>query len=288
MKTDGLYIASDKHSRLNDLWLRYKRNKPGVMGLIILVSLIIIALLAPVFSTYSIDLSRRSLPPCTNFIMGTDHLGRDILSGIILGARTSLEIGLVVALLSTGIGTVAGVLAGYYGRWVDGLISKVIEILLCIPSFFLIVVIIAFIGSSLMYEIIVLASLLWPSTARLARASVLTIKELSYVEAAKVGGAGDKRIIFRHVLPNAITPILINMSFLAASAILTEAGLSFLGLGDPNLVSWGMMLNYAIPYIRTQYWQVFFPGLAIFMTILAFNLFGDALNDALNPRLKER
>jgi len=290
----NIFVALDVSgvTRVKNFWLSYKRNKMGVVGLIILVLLIFISFFAPILSPYdymhSIDTSRRGKPPCINFPMGTDHLGRDVLSGVIEGTRTSLMIGLIVSLLSTIIGIIVGVFAGYYGGRIDHLISRFIEILLCIPSFFLIVVFISFFGGSLMNTVIVIASLSWPTTSRLVRAQFMTIKELSYIEAAKVGGAGDTRIIFRHILPNAIPPAVINMSFLAASAILIEASLSYIGLGDPNLVSWGMMLHYAASYIRTQWWQAFFPGLAIFVTVLAFNLVGDGLNDALNPRLRGR
>jgi peptide/nickel transport system permease protein len=215
-------------------------------------------------------------------------MGRDQLSRVIWGTRISLFVGFVSAGISIGVGVILGSVAGYYGGIVDDLIMRFVDFFLVIPTFFLILLIIAMYGTSIWNIMFVIGLTAWPSTTRLIRGQFLSLKEQPFVEAEKALGASDLRIIFRCILPNAIHPVLVNLSFRVGSAIISEAGLSFLGLGDPRSISWGQMLNVAQRFIRTAWWMAIFPGLLISLAVLSFNMVGDGLNDALNPRLMER
>jgi peptide/nickel transport system permease protein len=220
--------------------------------------------------------------------MGTDDLGRDILSGVLWGARVSIAVGLLAALTSTVIGVVIGAAAGFYGRTLDDVLMRVTEFFLVIPRFFLVLVMVALFGNSVWHVILVIGILSWPVTARLVRVEFLSLREKEFVEGSRAVGASDPRIILRHILPNAFPPIVVSGSLQIARAILMEAGLSFLGLGDPNQASWGVMLYNAQRFLRQAWWTAAFPGLAIFFIVMGFNLVGDGLNDALNPRQKGR
>jgi len=226
--------------------------------------------------------------PDSRYLMGTDDLGRDLFSGVLWGARTSLLVGILAALTSTLIGVVVGALAGYYGGMTDDLLMRITEFFLVIPRFFLVLVIVALFGSSIWNVILVIGILSWPVTARLVRVEFLSIKEKEFIEASRAAGATDLRIILRHILPNATPPIVVSGSLQIARAILLEAGLSFLGLGDPNQMSWGVMLYNAQRFLRHAWWTALFPGIAIFLVVMGFNLVGDGLNDALNPKQKGR
>jgi peptide/nickel transport system permease protein len=278
------------HQGLRDFWKRYRRSTAGVAGLVIILVLAVVAALAgwlaPVLpSALSPDSFQ---PPGRAHWMGTDDLGRDVFAGVVYGARVSLLVGFLTAAASTLVGTLLGGLAGYYGGAVDSLLMRLTELFMVVPRFFLALVIVALFGSSLWGIILVLAILSWPTTARLFRAEVLRLRPLEYVQAARAMGHADLAILFRQILPNALSPVIVNISVQVAYAIILEAGLSFLGLGDPASMSWGVMLSSAQQFLRRAWWTATFPGLAIFLAVLGFNLAGDGLNDALNPRLRAR
>lgn len=276
---------------LIDFWKRFKQNKPSVVGLIIIIFFALIALLAPKISPYppfKINFNMKFLPPNSEYLMGTDNFGRDILSRIFWGARVSLFIGFVSTGISVLVGVVLGSIAGYIGGKTDEIIMRIVEVFMMLPTFFLVLIIVFVFGSSIWNVMVVLGLTMWPGTARLMRAEFLSFKERDFVQAAKVLGASNLTIIFSEILPNAIFPVIVNSSMQIAGAIMTEASLSFLGLGDPNNVSWGWMLNDAMKSFRSGWWMAVFPGLAITITVISFNLIGDGLNDALNPQLKER
>ncbi len=228
------------------------------------------------------------MPPASRgFPLGSDHLGRDILSELIYGARVSLAVGISAALSASILGIIFGSLSGFFGGWVDGALMRLSEFFQTLPRFVLALVIVAFFGGGLVKVVIVLAVLSWPQVARLVRAQILSLREATFVDAARLSGMNSLTIIVYEILPNALAPVIVYGSLDVASAILLEASLSFFGLGDPNLVSWGGMLNVAQPYLRQAWWMAVFPGLAISLVVLSFNILGDALNDALNPRLQE-
>jgi peptide/nickel transport system permease protein len=263
------------------------------LGILLVIGLGGIATLAPVISPF--DPTEMHLIPGLVFIapnsvhlMGTDEFGRDVLSRIMWGGRVSLMVGLVSAAISTLLGLGVGSVGGYYGGKIDNVLMRVVDVFLTIPTFFLILTIVAIFGSSLSNVMIVIGLTSWPSTARLIRAEFLSFKEKEFVQAAKSIGAGDSHIMFREIMPNAIFPAIVNATLQIGSAILLESSLSFLGLGDPNHVSWGFMLNDALSAFMRAWWLSFFPGVMITTVVIAFNLVGDGLNDALNPFLKER
>ncbi len=273
---------------MRDFWRKYKRNRTAVYGLIVTLVFVAIAILAPFISPFRpLSTGKDSFhPPGSTYLMGTDDLGRDIFSGVLWGARISIMTGLLAALTSTLIGVIIGSISGYYGGMKDVVLMRVTEFFLVIPRFFLVLMIVALFGSSLWNVIIVIGVLSWPVTARLVRAEFLSLKEKEFVESAKACGSSNLSIILSHILPNASPPIIVSGSLQIARAILLEAGLSFLGLGDPNQVSWGVMLYNAQRFFRHAWWTTTFPGIAIFLVVMAFNLVGDGLNDALNPKEK--
>jgi len=278
------------HTRWSEFWTVFRRSAPGVVGLGIVAGMVLVALaaglIAPVAPT---TLSRDSLqPPSPAHWMGTDDLGRDILAGVVYGARISLAVGFLTAGVSSLIGICVGGIAGYYGGRLDDLLMRLTEFFMVVPRFFLALVIVALFGASLGGIIVVLTVLSWPTTARLFRAEVLRLKGQEFVLAARAMGCSDRRILVGQLLPNALAPVIVTISIQVAYAIILEAGLSFLGLGDPASRSWGVMLSSAQQFLRRAWWMVTFPGLAIFLAVLGFNLIGDGVNDALNPRLKTR
>jgi len=240
------------------------------------------------YDPYKINPYATFRPPAAEYPFGTDDLGRDVLSQVIYGARTSMIIGASAALLSILIGTLLGLVAGFFGGRADLAISMFIDAKLSIPTFFLILVIIAIFGGSIINMIIVIGITIWPPIARVVRAITQSIKAMDFVEAARALGASTVWIIFRHILPQTVGIVLSLGILQMGSAIVIEAGLSFLGLGDPTLISWGKMLSIAQTYISRAWWMGFFPGLFLFLTILSFNVLGDKLYEYFNPKLRER
>ncbi len=271
-------------------WKRYRKNRAAVFGLGLICFFVLIALLAPIIAkTGPFKIGTATfMPPSETHYMGTDNLGRDIFSQVVFGARISLMVGFLAASTSAVIGTLVGAISGFFGGKIDETLMRITEMFQIIPRFVLAIVIVALFGSSIWYVIFVIGILSWPSIARLVRAEFLSLKEQEFVEAARSVGVGKLAIIFREILPNASAPIIIALTLQVAGAIELEAGLSFLGLSDPNVMSWGRILHNAQSYLRNAWWMAFFPGLSIFFTALGANLVGDGLNDALNPRLKER
>jgi peptide/nickel transport system permease protein len=263
-----------------------------VIGLFILLAVILCAAAAPFLfprSPWSM-VQRPFLPPFTvdGLMLGTDALGRDVLSGLFHGARVSLLVGLVSTVVALSIGIPIGALAGYYGGLVDDGLMRFTEFFQTIPSFALAIVLLAIFQPSLGYIILAIAIVSWPPVARLVRGEVLSLRHREFVEAATLSGQSNLRIIIWQVLPNALPPIIVLASLMVATAILLESSLSFLGLGDPNVMSWGYMIGAARTVLRTAWWLSFIPGIAIVLTVLALNLIGEGLNDALNPRLRSR
>lgn len=276
---------------LSDVWMRLRQNKAAMIGLLILAALIFCAVFADSIAPHGYDdqdLKKRFLAPCLEFPMGTDSYGRDILSRMIHGSRISLMVGLVSVTISAAAGIFLGAVAGFYGRTVDNLIMRAVDILLAIPSILLAISIAAALGSGLRNMMLAIAIGAIPNYCRIVRASILSVKDQEYVEAARAIGASDGRIILKHILPNCMAPIIVQATLGVASAILSAASLSFIGLGvQPPAPEWGAMLSAGRDYIRDYWWIVTFPGMAIMITIFALNLFGDGLRDALDPRLKD-
>lgn len=237
------------------------------------------------FSPNSIELAQRLAPPSDQHLLGTDGLGRDILARMIHGARVSLAVGLFATAIALIIGSILGALAGYYGGAADWFISRLIEVVLCFPFLFLVLGIVALFKPSMTTLMVALGVTSWTSEARFVRGEFLRIRDMEFAQAARATGARDARIIFRHLLPNALAPVIVSASFGVAAAILTESALSFLGLGVPlPTASWGSMLSKAHEHIDFAWWLIAFPGLAIFTTVAAFNIIGERLRDALDPR----
>ncbi|HVS33224.1 MAG TPA: ABC transporter permease [Thermoanaerobaculia bacterium] len=271
-------------------WQRFRRSHLATAALVYVALITLLAVMAPLIAPHEpdeIDVGRRLRPPGGDYVLGTDEVGRDVLSRMIYGARVSLLIGFAATLLAIIIGSLLGAVAGYYGSVADWIVSRLIEVVLCFPFLFLVLGIVALFRPSLWTILIALALTSWTTEARFVRAEFLRIRELEYAQAARASGARDPRIIFRHLLPNALAPVIVSSSFGVASAILTESALSFLGFGValPE-ASWGSILGVAHDYIEFAWWLALFPGLAIFTTVAAFNLIGDRLRDALDPRFE--
>jgi peptide/nickel transport system permease protein len=250
----------------------------------------VVAALAPLLAPYDpshIEISKILLPPSADHPLGTDQLGRDVLSRMIFGARISLLVGFVAVGIATAIGIVIGAAAGYYGGWIDAFLMRLVDIVLTIPTFFLILAVIAIMEPSLFNIMWVIGVTSWMGVARLVRGQFLALKQIDYVQAARALGANDPRIIFRHILPNALSPVYVSTILGIAGAILTESSLSFLGLGvQPPTPSWGSILTAGKDNIQIAWWLSVFPGIAILITVLGYNLLGEGLQDALNPRLR--
>ncbi|MGM9589878.1 MAG: ABC transporter permease [Faecousia sp.] len=284
---------TQKHgvSQWEEAWIRMKRDKKAMLGLVIVCVLLLFALIPDVLAPYGMDEQRPAEAlqwPNAKHLMGTDNFGRDIFSRIIYGARTSIEVGFVAVGFACITGCLLGAIAGFYGGWVDNVIMRAMDVLMAIPSTLLAISIAAALGSGLFNLMIAAGIGTIPSYARTVRASVLTVKDQEYIEAARASGAGDLRIILRHILPNCLAPIIVRSTMGVASAILTCASLSYIGLGvQPPTPEWGNMLNTGKAYLLNEWYMALFPGLAIMMVILALNLLGDGLRDALDPRMKQ-
>lgn len=274
---------------LRIIWNRFKRNTLSVIGLAVILALAAIALLAPVISPYEptkIDVYNVLSPPSASHLFGTDELGRDLLSRMLWGSRVSLKVGFIAVGIAITIGIFIGAIAGYYGGKVDAALMRFVDIMLAFPTFFLILAVIAIVEPSISTIMIVIGLTGWMDVSRLVRAEFLTLKERDFVSAARAIGASDRRLIFRHILPNALSPVFVAATFGIAGAILIESGLSFLGLGvQPPDPSWGNILTSGKDNITVAWWLSFFPGIAILITALSYNLVGEGLRDALDPRL---
>ena len=278
-------------ARAQGLLARLLRRAPARLALACLAAIVFMALCAPWITPVGpLDGGNDALlPPLSpGHWLGTDDLGRDIWTRVAYGARLSLLVGVCSAALAVAVGVVLGAWAGYHGGWVDAVLMRVAEFFQTLPRFVLALIVIALFGASTLKMILVIAVLSWPQMARLVRATVAGLKQSAFVDAARVAGMGHAAEIRSEILPNVAAPIIVLGSLDIAAAILIEASLSFFGLGDPNLVSWGTMLNDAQQYLRSAWWMSAFPGLAIALTVLSFNLLGDALNDALRPREERR
>lgn len=266
---------------------RLVRRPTTWLALGCLLLILTLALAAPWVTAYQpLDGGNDALlPPLTaGHWLGTDDLGRDVWTRTVYGTRVSLLVGVASAALTLVIGVALGALAGYYGGWLDATLMRVAEFFQTLPRFVLALIVIALFGTSITKMVLVIAVLSWPQLARVVRATVASLRQSQFVDAARVAGMGHLAIIGREILPNVAAPIIVIGSLDIAAAILIEASLSFFGLGDPNQVSWGAMLNDAQQYLRSAWWMSAFPGLGIALTVLSFNLLGDALNDALRPR----
>jgi peptide/nickel transport system permease protein len=261
-------------------WQRFRHNRLAVAGAGVVLLLFLVSLLAPFITPYdpdAIDAYHVLLPPSTGHWFGTDELGRDVFTRVVFGAKISLKVGFVA---------VIGLLAGYYGGWTDSLLMRFVDIMLCFPTFFLILAVIALLEPSIWYIMIIIGLTGWMGVARLVRAEVLSLRERDFVLAARALGASDMRVIFRHILPNALAPVLVSATLGVAGAILTESALSFLGIGvQPPTPSWGNILTSGKDYIEFAWWLSLFPGLAILVTVLSYNILGEGIRDALDPRL---
>jgi len=272
-------------------WRRYRKNTPAAAGVCIVLTAGVLALVAPYVAShdpFAMSPDKAFESPSLNALFGTDQFGRDVFSRVVWGTRVTLFIGFVASSISALVGTLLGSSAGYFGGKIDDLVMRIADLFLTIPIFFLILVIVAAFGPSIWNVMVVIGLTVWPGTARLVRGQFLSVKEREFVQAAIAVGARPTHIIFKEILPNAVHPAIVDSSLLVARSVLIEAALSFLGLGDPNQVSWGWMLHDAFRFYQTAWWMAIFPGLAISITVVAFNLIGDGLSDALNPRLKER
>jgi ABC-type dipeptide/oligopeptide/nickel transport system permease subunit len=295
-------------------WRRFRRNKAGVAGLIIVLIVVFLGIFGDFIAPYPAYPNPHYLdpflkgdvrtPPNSHYLLGTDSIGTDILSDILHGTKYALYVGVVVTIITMAIAIAVGAVAGYFGGWVDNVLMRFTEVFLVFPSLLFILIFVrvftlgAGVGSSfnllginipigLTIVVIVLAIFNWPGDARMIRGEFLRVRELEFIEAEKALGAGNRRIIFRHILPNILSSIIVVASLTIAYAILLEAAVSFLGFGDTNTMTWGQILENNFQEMRTVWWGEFFPGLAILFTVFGFNLLGDGLSDALNPRLRD-
>lgn len=278
-----------KKSQFADVWHQLKKNKGAVVSLVVIAAIIIVAVLAPVIAPYSYDETGEQgfASPSREHLLGTDKLGRDILSRIIYGTRASLLIGLVSVLISAVIGIVIGALAGYFGGAADNILMRFLDIYQSIPMMLLCLVLAAILGPSLKNAIIALAVSMIPQFARMMRASILTVREMEYVEAARSINSSTWHILSKYIIPNSISPLIVTITMNVGNAILIGAMLSFVGLGvQPPTPEWGTMISDARNYMRQYPMLAVYPGVSIMITVLAFNLLGDGLRDALDPRLK--
>ncbi|TCZ78840.1 ABC transporter permease [Paenibacillus albiflavus] len=273
-----------------DAWRSLRKNKLAMTGICIIIIFILIGLLAPVLATHDYRvpvLADRLLPPSSQHWLGTDDLGRDNLTRIMYGARVSLTVGFFSVILSLIVGSTLGVIAGYYGKWIDGIISRFFDILFAFPSILLAIAIVAALGPSLQNALFAIAIVNIPTFGRLVRSKVLSLKQEEFIVAAKAQGMKDRRILFIHLIPNSLAPIIVQGTMGIASAIIEAAALGFLGLGvQPPEAEWGKMISDSRQYFVNAPWTVVFPGLSIMITVLGFNLFGDGLRDVLDPKMK--
>lgn len=284
-------MSEEAISPLREAWSQFLRNRPAVFGLVLLMLIVAVVLYGRYLfggDPYQIVWAPLSPPGEHGLIFGTNFLGRDILTGILKGGAPTMAVGLSAAVITVVIGIVMGALAGYFGGWIDDLLMRVTEFFQVLPALLFAMVLVTLFSPSLATISFAIGVVSWPPTARLTRAEFLRIRELEYVTAARSIGAGNGRIIWKVILPNALPPLIVSAALTVGVAILFEAGLSFLGLGDPNTVSWGLMIGQNRNFLLEAWWPVAIPGIAIFLTVFAVSLVGDGLNDAFNPKLRSR
>lgn len=272
------------------LWFHFKKHHGATISLIVVLFFIAVAIVAPYAAPHDPRaLSRDALQkPSSAHLLGTDNLGRDIFSQILWGARVSLLVGFFSAFISSFLGILIGGNAGYFGGRLDNMLMRFTDAFMVIPPFLLLLVVVSTFGTGIWYLVAMIGITSWPPTARIVRAEVLSLRERDFVKAAIAIGVGHFKIIFSHIMPNALPSVIVITSLRVAGAIVLEASLSFLGLGDPNVISWGQMLMNSLEFMRIAWWAATFPGVAIFLVVMALNVVADGLNDALNPRLARR
>ncbi|MEM6430405.1 MAG: ABC transporter permease [Deinococcota bacterium] len=287
--TASLSVPKRRH-RENRAWRQLRRNPRTIFGIVVIVIIVLAAVFAPFVSPYepnSQNLRSRLEAPSATHLLGTDEFGRDVLSRIIFGGRVSLQVGFISVGIALVIGGGMGLLGGYYGKRVDSVLMAIVDVLLALPAFLLALAIIAALGPGLINVMIAVGIANIPAFARITRSAVLTVREQDFVAAALAAGSSDLRVMLKHIIPNALSPVIVQVTLSLAGAILAAAGLSFLGMGaQPPTPEWGSMLSKSRPFIRDAHWAVTFPGLAIVITVLALNFVGDGLRDALDPRKK--
>ena len=274
-----------------EAWTVFLRNRAAVLGLAILLLMALVVVFGPmIYPVDPFDLvgAPMSPPGTEDAWLGTDYLGRDIVAGLVRGGRPTVIVGVCAALITAFIGITIGSLSGYYGGTVDRVLGRLVELFQVLPALLFAMVLITLFSASAVTVTFAIGVVAWPGMARLTRAEFLRIKQLDFVRAARAIGASDARIIVRTILPNALPPIMVSATLATGTAILFQAGLSFLGLTDPNVMSWGLMIGSSRNYLREAWWAVTFPGVCIFLTVLAISLVGDGLNDAFNPKLRDR
>jgi peptide/nickel transport system permease protein len=275
-----------------EAWYMFRRNIPAMIGLMVLVIIILLTLYGTFFYSgdpFDIVWAPHEPPGVTSeFPFGTDYLGRDLMAGILTGGGPTLAVGASAAAITMVIGLLIGALSGFFGGWVDNLLMRITEFFQVLPALLFAMVLVTLFSPSLLVIAVAIGVVSWPQTARLTRAEFLKIRELEYVTAARAGGTKNWRIMWRIILPNAAPPLIVSATLTVGVAILFEAGLSFLGLGDPNVMSWGLMIGANREYILDAWWPVTIPGIAIFLTVLSVSMVGDGLNDAFNPKLRGR
>ncbi len=285
-------LKTKKRSQSADVWKRLKRSKTAVLGIVLIAMFLSMALFAPVIADYEgealkLNVKERLQGPSADHIFGTDEFGRDIFARVVYGTRISLFVGIISVSIALSIGGFLGAIAGYYGGKIDNVIMRLLDVILAVPTILLAITIVASLGASMINLMIAVGISNIPGFARIVRASVLSVKDQEFIEAAKAIGAKDHVIIMKHVLPNSMAPIIVYATLKVATAIMATASLSFIGLGvQPPTPEWGSMLAGGRAYIRDQMYIVMYPGLAIVLTVLSLNLVGDGLRDALDPKLK--
>ena len=284
--------APKRKSQLHFIWVRFRKNKLAMFGLFLFIALVLVGACAGLLADYDADaisqnMTIRNQAPNGEHIFGTDHYGRDIFARVIFGARISLFVGILTILISLTAGAIIGAVAGYYGGKVDNILMRIMDVFMAIPSILLAISIVAALGNGMGNLLLALSVSNIPRFARIVRSSILTVKGQEFVEAARAYGTSDSGIILRHILPNTIGPIIVQATLSMASTILTISSLSFVGLGLPSSVpEWGSMLSEAKPFMRYYPYMIIIPGIAIVLSVMALNLIGDGLRDALDPKLK--
>lgn len=273
-----------------EFWKLYSRNRAAVFGLLLMAAMLLVAVVGPlVFPGSPFKLAGKPLsPPGGEFLLGTDTLGRDVAAGIAHGAKVSLLVGLISTLITVVLGIFVGGVSGYYGGWIDDVLMRLTEVFQTIPSFVFAILLVAIMKPSITSVIAAIAVVSWPPVARLVRGEFMSLRDREFVQACVCLGMNNFRIIWLQILPNCLSPIIVTTSLMVATAILIESALAFLGLGDPNVMSWGFLVGQGRTVLRSAWWICTFPGIAILLTVLGINLIGEGLNDVLNPRLRNR